>query len=89
MSNRKSIATKLRATSVKGFSSMRQTNLRKKVISFAKNQCITFKKRSYSKDSNAERIVKIFRLEAELQLSVYIYISILKQIFVWDLQSIC
>ena len=40
------------------------------MISFCKNQRIISKKGSYSKVCNAERIVKVFRLEAKLQLSV-------------------
>ena len=40
------------------------------MISFCKNQCIISKERSYPKVCNAERIVKIFKLEAKLQLSL-------------------
>ena len=43
------------------------------MISFAKISVLSkkkIKKRSYSKVCNAERSVKIFRLEAKLQLSV-------------------
>ena len=62
------------------------------MISFCKNLCIIYKKkrkrRSYSKVCNAERIVKIFRLEAKLQLSVYNKVGTLKQIFLWYLRSI-
>ena len=46
-------------------------NLRKIVISLCKNKCSIPEKRSYSKPSNAERIVKIFRLGAEIQLFVH------------------
>ena len=49
------------------------------MISFCKNQCII--QRSYSKDSNAERIVKIFKLEAELKLPLQNNEGTLKQIF--------
>ena len=44
--------------------------LRINIISLCKNQCIISKERSYSKVYNAERIVKIFRLEVKLQLSL-------------------
>ena len=40
------------------------------MISFCKNQCIISKNRSYSKTYNAEEIVRIFGLGAELQLSL-------------------
>ena len=51
------------------------------MISFSKFS-VLFKKRrrSHSKVSNAERIVKIFRREAELQLSVQNNVGTLKQI---------
>ena len=45
-------------------------NLRKNIISFCKSLCIISKKRSDSKVCNAERIVQIFGLGAELQLSL-------------------
>ena len=41
------------------------------MISFCKNKCTILEEESYSKVSNAERIVKIFRLGAELQSFVY------------------
>ena len=40
------------------------------MISFCKNQCVISKERSVSKVCNAERIEKIYRLEAKLQLSL-------------------
>ena len=57
------------------------------MISFSKFS-VLFKKRrrSHSKVSNAERIVKIFRREAELQLSVQNNVGTLKQIWehIWE-----
>ena len=41
------------------------------MISFCKNQCSISKKRSYFKLSNAEKVVRIFRLGAELQICVH------------------
>ena len=41
------------------------------MISFCKDNCIILEKISYSEVFNAQGIVKIFRLEAKLQLFVY------------------
>ena len=38
------------------------------MISFCKNQCFSSKRRSYSKLSNADKIIRICRLGAELQI---------------------
>ena len=40
------------------------------MISFPQNLFFIPKERTYSKDSSAEKIVRIFGLEAELQLSL-------------------
>ena len=45
-------------------------NLREKLTLFAKSN-VLFKKRKHAKLSNAEGIVRIFRLGAELQLCVH------------------
>ena len=41
------------------------------MIFFCKSKSIILEKRSYSKVSNAQGIVKLFRLGAKLQLFVY------------------